>query len=132
MPANHSHPRSWSGGGGCVVIITFQSPASGDVIMFGDVAQRMMKLMGKDVTDKGIVTVEQLPEAIARLKAAIEEDKRQRAGVQEEDLPRTEPAGSSGHAQSSRPFVTLTQRAVPLLELLEWSLKKKKPVVWGV
>jgi hypothetical protein len=114
------------------MIVTFQSPASGDVIMFGDVAQRMMKLMGKDPSDKGIVTVEQLPEAIARLKAAIEEDKQQRAGVREEDLPQTEPAGVGGHAQSARPFVTLTQRAVPLLELLEWSLKKKKPVVWGV
>ncbi|MCF8199242.1 MAG: DUF1840 domain-containing protein [Sulfuritalea sp.] len=109
------------------MIVTFQSPASGDVIMFGDVAQRMMKLMGKDVTDKGIVTVEQLPDAIARIKAAIEEDKQQRAGLSEEDLPRTESGGGS-----SRPFVTLTQRAVPLLELLEWSLKKKKPVVWGV
>ena len=114
------------------MIVTFQSPASGDVIMFGDVAQRMMKLMGKDVTDKGIVTVEQLPDAIARLKAAIEEDKQQRAGMREEDLPQTEPAGNRGNANSSRPFVSLTQRAVPLLELLEWSLKKKKPVVWGV
>ena len=113
------------------MIVTFQSPASGDVIMFGDVAKRMMKLMGKDVTDKGIVTVEQLPDAIARLKAAIEEDKRQRAGKRDEDLPQTEPDRSGG-AQSSRPFVTLTQRAVPLLELLEWSLKKNKPVVWGV
>ena len=113
------------------MIVTFQSPASGDVIMFGDVAQRMMKLMGKDVTDKGIVTVEQLPQAIALLKAAIAEDKQQRAGKQEEDLPQTEP-DRSGSAQNSRPFVTLTQRAVPLLELLEWSLKKKKPVVWGV
>jgi hypothetical protein len=113
------------------MIVTFQSPASGDVIMFGDVAQRMMKLMGKDVTDKGIVTVEQLPDAIARLKAAIEEDKQQRTGVQEENAPQTEPAGSGG-AQGSRPFVSLTQRAVPLLELLEWSLKKNKPVIWGV
>ena len=113
------------------MIVIFQSPASGDVIMFGDVAQRMMKLMGKEATDKGIVTVEQLPDAIARLKAAIEEDKRQRAGLSVEDLPQTEPdVGKS--VKSSRPFVTLTQRAVPLLELLEWSLKKKKPVVWGV
>ena len=62
------------------MIVIFQSPASGDVIMFGDVAKRMMKLMGKEPSDKGIVTVEQLPDAIARIKAAIEEDKRQRAG----------------------------------------------------
>ena len=114
------------------MIVIFQSPASGDVIMFGDVAKRMMKLMGKEPTDKGIVTVEQLPDAIARIKAAIEEDKRQRAGMKAEDLPQTEPDGSGGRGQGSRPFVTLTQRAVPLLELLEWSLKKKKPVLWGV
>lgn len=114
------------------MIVTFQSPASGDVIMFGDVAKRMMKLMGKEPTDQGIVTVEQLPDAIARLKAAIEEDKQQRAGKSPEDLPQTEPDGSGGRGQGSRPFVTLTQRAVPLLELLEWSLKKQKPVVWGV
>jgi hypothetical protein len=113
------------------MIVIFQSPASGDVIMFGDVAKRMMKLMGKVPTDKGIVTVEQLPEAIARIKAAIEEDKQQRAGKSPEDLPQTEPDGGGG-AGSSRPYVSLTQRAVPLLELLEWSLKKKKPVVWGV
>ena len=110
------------------MIVTFQSAAAGDVIMFGDVAKRMMKLMGKDETDKGIVTVEQLPDAIARLKAAIEEDKRQRASVHEEDLPQTERGGNG----NSRPYVTLTQRAVPLLELLEWALKKQKPVVWGV
>ena len=116
------------------MIVIFQSPAAGDVIMFGDVAKRMMKLMGKEPTDKGIVTVEQLPDAIARIKAAIEEDKQQRAGKSPEDLPQTEPdgSGSGGRGQGSRPFVTLTQRAVPLLELLEWSLKKKKPVVWGV
>ena len=110
------------------MIVTFQSPASGDVIMFGDVAQRMMKLMGKEPSDKGIVTVEQLPDAIARIKAAIEEDRRDRAGKSPEDLPQTEKAADGG----SRPFVSLSQRALPLLELLEWSLKKQKPVVWGV
>jgi len=105
------------------MIITFRSPASGDVIMFGDVAKHMMKLMGKAITDEGIVTVEQLPDAVARLRAAIEEDKAQRqshaANGEEEAKP---DMGSP---------VSLTQRAVPLLELLEWSLRKKKPVVWG-
>ena len=114
------------------MIVTFQSPASGDVIMFGDVARRMIEIMGKEASAQGIVTVEQLPQAIALLKAAIEEDRRQRAGVAEEDLPQTEKVGAGGTAQNSRPFVTLAQRAIPLLELLEWSLKKKKPVVWGV
>lgn len=110
------------------MIITFQSPASGDVIMFGDVAKRMMELMGKEATDKGIVTVEQLPDAIARLRAAIDDDKRKRAAEPEEARPQFE----KDDRGNLRPFVSLYQRAVPLLELLEWSLKKSKPVVWGV
>lgn len=110
------------------MIVTFQSPASGDVIMFGDVAQRMMEIMGKDATEKGIVTVGQLPDAIARLKAAIDEDKRKRAAEPEEARPQYE----KDDRGNLRPYVSLYQRAVPLLELLEWSLKKQKPVVWGV
>ena len=110
------------------MIVTFQSPASGDVIMFGDVAHRMMELMGKDPDAKGIVTVEKLPEAIARLKAAMEHEKAERAGRQDEDLPQFE----IGEGGVKRPYVALAQRAAPLLELLEWSLKKQKPVVWGV
>jgi len=105
------------------MIVTFKSPAAGDVIMFSDAAKRMMQIMGKDVTDKGIITVEQLPDAIARLNAAVATDKAQRAGVADDDQA----------ADSSKStFVTLSQRAVPLLELLQWSLKKNKPVVWGV
>ena len=110
------------------MIIVFQSQAAGDVIMFGDVAQRMMAIMGKEVADQGIVTLEQLPDAIARLKAAIAADKAERAGRSEDDLPHEERAADG----SSRPLVNLTQRAVPLIELLELSLKKSKPVVWGI
>ena len=105
------------------MIITFCSPASGDVIMFGDVAKQMMTLMGKDVTDEGIVTVEQLPDAIARLRAAMEEDKARRQGQQTNDDEDAKP-GMGGP-------VSLTQRAVPLMELLEWSLRKKKSVTSG-
>ncbi len=87
-----------------------------------------VKIMGKDVAAKGIVTVDQLPDAIARLEAAIAEDKARFASVAEEERPVSE-VGARGEL---RPFVTLTQRAVPLLELLQWSLKKKKPMTWGV
>ena len=62
------------------MIVTFKSAASGDVIMFGDIAKRMMELMGKNVTDQGIVTVEQLPDALAQLRAAVAADKANRAG----------------------------------------------------
>ena len=108
------------------MIITFKSPAAGDVIMFGDIARRMIELMGKDVTDKGIVTVEQLPDALARLRAAVAADKASRAGRNEDE------DDERGNGRNAAPPVSLTQRATPLIELLEWSLKKQKPVVWGV
>jgi hypothetical protein len=110
------------------MIVIFQSQAAGDVMMFGDVARRLMEAMGKEPGERGIVTVEQLPDAITRLKALIAADKVAHAGRQEEDLPQFEDAESGG----KRPYVALGKRAVPLLELLEWALKKGKPVVWGV
>ena len=110
------------------MIITFQSQAAGDVMMFGDVAKKLMELMGKTPADQGIVTVEQLPAAIADLKAAVADDKSKHAGLQEEDLPAFEETPDG----AKRTYVSLARRAIPLIELLEWSLKKQVPVVWGV
>ncbi len=110
------------------MLVTFKSKASGDVIMFGDVAHRMMEIMGKEAGGQGIVTVEKLPEAIALLKAAAAADREAKRSLKEEDLPQLEAAADG----SQRPFVSLSQRAMPLIELLERSLKKQVPVVWGV
>lgn len=109
-------------------IVTFKSGAAADVIYFGDVARRMMELMGKDPDAKGIVTVEQLPDAIARLKTAIAADRERHRKLVQEDERSNEVAEGGG----TRPAVSLTQRALPLLAMLEESLAEKKPVVWGV
>ncbi|MDP1651876.1 MAG: DUF1840 domain-containing protein [Rhodocyclaceae bacterium] len=113
------------------MIVTFKSAATADIIYFGDVAKRMMELMGKAVTDQGIVTVEQLPGAIARLAAAIAGDQPQHREHLLADEPKTEAAADGGPG-ATRPFVSLTRRALPLLEMLKVSLTEKKPVVWGV
>lgn len=104
------------------MIVTFKSKASGDVIMFGDAAHALMKVMGKDPDPQGIITPEQLPGAIAALKAVIEEGRNQPGPDEEEEAEKPAMTRHVSHAQ----------RAVPLLELLEWSLKKNTPVVWGV
>lgn len=109
-------------------IVIFKSAACADTIYFGDVARLMMVLMGKDAADQGIVTVEQLPEAIASLKAAIEADK----AAHREQVLADERGTESDSRGGSRPRVSLTQRALPLLAMLQESLAGKKPVVWGV
>ena len=109
------------------MLIVFKSKAAGDVMMFGDVAHTLMEIMGKDATEKGIVTVEQLPQAIARLKAAVAQDKAERPVIDhDERLFEKTPEGGK------REHVSLARRAVPLIELLEYSLKEEVPVTWGV
>lgn len=104
------------------MLITFKSRASGDVIMFENNGEEMLSVLGKDPSDvKGIITIEQLPEAITTLKAAINVDK--------EKL--REPTDKDEEAEAGD-CVHLFQRGFPLLELLERSLTGKTPVTWGV
>lgn len=103
------------------MLVTFKSGVCADVMMFGDVAYRMMELMGKEPGPRGVVTVEQIPDALARLQAALEADREAR---------RQPPPDQDG--EELREKVSVTQRALPLMELLDCSLRKKKPVTWGV
>lgn len=91
-------------------------------MMFDEIAHRMMDLLGKEHAAQGVVTVEQLPAAIVALKGAIARD---RAAHQ----PRVEE--EEDEAPANRP-VSLAQRALPLVELLEISLARGKPVTWGI
>lgn len=110
------------------MLITFKSAAGADVIMFGDIAKKLVAILGKDPQDgKGIVTVEQLPDAIARLRAAIDEDKTRQAGHAQDEDDEPDPE----HRGMAAP-VSLAQRAWPLLDLLQLSQKEGVPVVWGV
>lgn len=111
------------------MLITFKSAAGADVLMFGQHAKPILEIIGKDGDDpKGIVTVEQLPGAIAALRAAIEEDKQHQARPSQDEEETAKEAGQTGMAAP----VSLAQRAYPVLALMEESLKEKTPVTWGV
>lgn len=105
-------------------MIVFRSEVGPDIMMFDAVAQRMMDLMGKEEhAARGVITVAQLPDAIARLTAAAAQDRAQHRGNPPDD------AAGDGEAV---PPVGLAQRIVPLIELLEISLARGKPVTWGI
>ena len=107
------------------MLITFRSKAAADVIMFGEVGLRMLSIMGKDGDDaQGILTVAQLPNAIQALQHAVNEDKAAQAALpalseDEEEALRHQPAP-----------ISLTQRAVPLIELLSFAQRDAQPVLW--
>ena len=113
------------------MLYTFKSAASADVLMLDEPAKRLISLIGKDAADpKGIVTVVQLPEAILRLRTAIEEDRARQAenAPTEADETADKEAGRTGMAAP----VGLAQRAWPLLDMLETAHKEEVPVTWGV
>lgn len=99
------------------MIYKFKSKAAGDVVMLGPNGDQMLRLIGHEPAAKGIVDVEQLPAAIAALRAAVHDDEVQPA--EDEDGP-------------GRNAVSLRQRLWPVIELFERSLSEKQPVVWGV
>jgi hypothetical protein len=103
--------------------ITFKSKASGDVIMLDESGKEMLSLLGKDANEsKGIFNLDQLSVAISTLKRAIAADKAL-------PLPTAMPAGSQDDPEIG---VRLYQRALPLLELMERSLRDDSYVTWGV
>lgn len=105
-------------------MITFKSGVCADVMMFRDIAKQMVEIMGKTLEQRGVITVEQMPDAIARLKQAIAEDRR---------LREAPPAGEEGEEEDDqRSKVSVAQRALPLIELLECSLREDTAVTWGV
>jgi len=109
------------------MIVTFETKAGPDIVMFGDVAVRLLQIVGKECGERGIVTAEELPDAIARLRDATAADKAAHAGKKPEELPSFETAGDG----SFRPYVSLANRALPLLDLFERARRAGAPVLWS-
>ena len=108
-------------------LVRFTSKAAGEIFMFEDNARRLFDILGKDATPKGIITADQVPAAIARLRAAIDEEKRLAAAA---PAPEHNP---DDQALAGNPqFVRLGQRAYPLLDMLERAARKGVDVLWGV
>ena len=101
------------------MLVTFSSPVYANVTMFGDVAVRLIKLMGHSGTIPGALAAEDVPAALQRLEAAIEADKQSRAPEQE-----------SGEDEEGEPVISLSLRAWPLIQLLKAAAKAESHVMW--
>jgi hypothetical protein len=100
------------------MLVTFSCPAHADITMFGDVAIRLTKMMGHSGTVPSAILAEDVPAALKRLQAAVEEEGRAHEHQESTDSDDEESATSLRH------------RAVPLLELLEAAKTAKCNVMW--
>ncbi len=103
------------------MLITFRSKAAGDVHMFAENAQTLLGVIGKKLEPpekpRGIITAAEVPAALEKLKAAADVARVEQRQTQ--DLP-------DAHLS-----VSLSQRAFPLIEMLERAAKKDADIVWG-
>lgn len=101
------------------MLITFQSRAYPNITMFGNVALRLIRLMGHSGGVPGAILAEDIPAALTRLRTALA------AGG---DAPAM-PERSRDEAPDDE-VVSLAHRALPLLELLEAAAKENCNVMW--
>src|ERR1035437_6334045 len=105
------------------MIYKFKSQAAADVIMLRLNGDQMLAIVGKKPSAQGIITVAQIPAAIAALEAAIVTHETAQARRAEQPQMEVEVEGDS---------VRLRDRAAPFIELLRTSALAGKDVVWGV
>lgn len=104
------------------MLYKFKSRATADVIMLEANGRQLVQIMGKTPGQGGIVTVEQIPGAIAAIEAAIAADERARAQAAQE-------AQDEDGGDRPEP-VHLRQRAAPLLDMLRRSAAQERDVTW--
>ena len=110
------------------MLYKFKSRATADLIMLEANGRQLLEIIGKSPDElHGILTVEQIPAAIAALEAAAAQDAERRA-------PQAQPEGEEPQEEEAKPGardpVGLSQRIVPFVEMLRRSAAHDKEVVW--
>ncbi|MFJ4293598.1 DUF1840 domain-containing protein [Cupriavidus sp. NPDC089707] len=107
------------------MLITFKSHAAQDLIMMKDLAVTLLGIIGKRLGERGVITVEELPRAIQKLEAAVDDARR--------DHPANSAVEEPGKADEDEDEpLHLGQRAYPFLDMLRASQREGTNVLWGV
>ena len=117
------------------MLVKLTSNTSGEMIMFAEHARRLFDIIGKECTARCVFTKEQLPDAIARLRQAVQEDRMAQQSKEHEDQrdgvdERDEDEERAEARKAGRIGVSLGQRAQPLINLLEWTNKEGGFILW--
>ncbi|ODN68119.1 DUF1840 domain-containing protein [Methylophaga muralis] len=95
------------------MIVTFSSKASANITMLGDVAKDMLKIMGHSGTVPGAFQPQDLPRALENLQKAVDSSA---AADQDPEDGEFKPG--------------LSQRALPLINLLKAAIDANVDVMW--
>jgi len=98
-----------------VAPVTFKTKAYANILMLGDVAIKMLEMMGYGTSIPGAIDSDDLPDALRNLEQALAKIPRQDEPVDDEE---------------DQVAVSLHNRAIPLLELLRAAINDKTFMRW--
>jgi len=101
------------------MIIEIQGEKTGGLLMFGDIAVKLLKMMGQSGQTEGAIRAEDVPSALSSLRSALDQ------------LPaEANPEASPDDGENETQAVGLHTRAKPLLDLLTQSAEDGGYVMW--
>lgn len=107
------------------MLYLFKSQAAQDLVMLEADAKAVIQLIGKPINGSGIITPQQIPDAIARLQRAVDEDRIKRSSDTGKDM-------YPGDTLEERdPQIYLSQKLIPLLQMLHLAKVADKAVIWA-
>lgn len=106
------------------MIVKFFCKNAADLIMFDDVARKLLTVLGKEPVARGIILAEEVPEALEHLAAVVAHDKALKEKGHEAAVEVPE-VGIEPHE-----LVGLGIRAQPLINMLGRAREKGEPVLW--
>ncbi len=98
------------------MLVTFSTDAFENISYFQDIAQQLLKNMGHSGTVPGAIKAHEIGAALTQLKNAVQ----------------LSPTSSNNNStdDDAEVIISLKQRAIPLINLLEAALQKKCDVLW--
>lgn len=96
------------------MLVTFTCKEYENITMFGDIAKKLIMMMGHSGTIPGAIKAEDVPEALSKLEQALGKHK---------STPQTED-------KDEEPVVSIDHRALPLLNMLKKASEKKADIMW--
>lgn len=102
------------------MLITFRSDAYENIVMFGDIAQHLLTIMGVSHSLPGAMTAEELPAALNRLQQNIAGEKNGSTFLKQ----------TRANDEENEPSVSLAHRALPLIKMLNAAIQHQCHVRW--
>ena len=109
-----------------MAVVKFRSKASAEIVMLQSHAEKLFHIVGREFSAQGVIPADELAGAIARLSAAVLEEK-----MAEQSRPPLSEDEEAAIPKGMAAPVNLQQRAYPLLRMMQDAMQKGVDVHWG-